>query len=171
MKEDELVRDWFFSHPELLDPETMASEVRIRLWRKPSSGVWRHWVVLESKGKERVPTWFVRMATRKRGAAPTSKEMQTRIRSERGDALSLGLHEAIAPALEIRRLFSDLASIVVSVRGERVCGLDGIACGVEFLSEGTTSHFAWWGSGPRQWADLIRWYDRAVEVMQLLFVG
>lgn len=167
---NDALRQWYFDRAELLDPEPVRFDVRLRVWRLPSRDTWRHWVVLEPRTSPGdTAAWLVRMTTRKRSAAPSEGERASRVASLIADRHSLGLHEVRVGLESLRPLLSSLAALSLPIRAERTLGLDGIRSGVEIRNELTEGRFSWWGRGPKEWKSMIGWHDSAVELLGGLF--
>lgn len=168
---DEVLREWFFEHPELLDPRPDGLNVRMRVWTMPTADVWRHWVVLEpGRITEDRTTWQVRMATRRRRAERTERERQTQVESRKAEQLSIGLHDLVSHADGLRSLLASLRSMSIPLGAPRISGLDGTVCGVEWVAGASSVRVAWWGGGPGEWRDLVEWHGSATRLMSRLFL-
>ncbi len=165
---DAVLRDWYFEHPEALDPTPSGFKMRLRVWVLPARDTWRHWGIFEplpAAGAE----WMVRMTTRKRGSAPTEGERQTRLASSIADDLSIAIHQVSLSAEHIQHFLAQLAGISLPIRAENIVGLDGVRCGVELQTGLSAGRFAWWGDGPKQWKELVRWHESTTRFLSGLF--
>lgn len=152
----------------LRDPKTFPNSPPIgnrqfilQLWRHPACDSWSSWTVY-SPWHGMTTTALVRRAIwdypGDRAAMNDPPKIASRIGSSKP---TVYVTDATMEWKAVQEWLGQLAEIRVPLVHTHHLGTDGetrgIRCGDHFLS----MEFQWWGDGPKDWKDLLKFYERA----------
>jgi hypothetical protein len=142
----------------------------LQLWHHPSFDSWSSWTVY-SPWHGMTTTALVRRAIwdchRDRVAVNHPQRIAVRSASFKP---TVYVTDATMEWKAVREWLGRLAEIRVPLIHTHKLGTDGetrgLRCGDDFLA----MEFQWWGDGPHEWKDLLKFYERARDACEDRFV-
>jgi hypothetical protein len=153
---------WALGHAQELEPVGPVRRLQpeLRVWHYPAFHPWVSWTVLrEGRSSGGVARLWVREVSWDMPAdmRRLSDPMEG-LRCGFHTRPTLGVRDAELPAEQYQSLASAGSEVRIPiVTPDHAFGLDGETFGIE-----TGDHFArfrceWWGDGPQEWTDWVRW--------------